>query len=56
MTGKLLINQQCLFLSHHAKSKPIPYLDLSIGNRQMELVDTTAEYLVRVCLLQDVEI
>ena len=55
MTGEVLLNHTCSYRNQTAGSEPIVYIDLAIGDRQMEVVAQTAEYLARGCLLQDVE-
>ena len=53
MTGEVLLNHTCSYRNQTAGSEPIVYIDLAIGDRQMEVVAPTAEDLARGRLLQD---
>ena len=53
MAGEVLMNHACSYRNQTAGAELSVYIDLAIGNRQMEVVAPTAEYLARVRLLQD---
>ena len=54
MMGEFLLNHASLYRNQTSGWEPIVYLDIEIGDRQMEVVATTAEDLAQGRILQNV--